>query len=84
MIKYGTPVIASSGYVAQVDKEHCAACRKCENACPFEAVQVDGSAVIDWKACMGCGVCAGQCPEEAISLVRDEKKGVPMDVRLMK
>jgi ferredoxin len=32
---------------------------------------------------MGCGVCEGQCTTGAISLLRDERKGMPMDVRLM-
>ena len=84
MVKYGTPVIAASGYVARVDKTLCAACGNCVEACPFEAIRVDETAVVNWEACMGCGVCAGQCPKEAISLAPDEKKGTPLDVRLMK
>ena len=32
---------------------------------------------------MGCGVCASQCPVEGLSLVRDERKGVPLDVRVL-
>jgi ferredoxin len=32
---------------------------------------------------MGCGACEPQCPQEAISLVRDEAKGEPLDVRLL-
>jgi len=84
MVKYGASVIASSGYVARVDGSLCAACGKCEAICPFEAIQVDKTAVVNWETCMGCGVCVGQCPGEAISLERDEKKGVPMDVRIMK
>ena len=84
MVKYGTPpMMASSGYVAQVDEALCAACATCEDACPFEAIQVNGTAVVNWEACMGCGVCVGQCPNEAMSLVRDERKGVPLDVRLL-
>ena len=83
MVKHGAPMVASSGYVAQVDDALCAACGTCQEACPFEAIQVDGTAVVNWEACMGCGVCVGQCPNEAMSLVRDEKKGVPLDVRLL-
>ncbi len=77
------PVLASSGYVAQVDETLCAACATCEDACPFKAIQVNETSVVNWEACMGCGVCVGQCPDEAMSLVRDERKGVPMDVRLL-
>ena len=83
MVKHGAPMVASSGYVAQVDETYCAACATCEDACPFEAIQVNGTAVVNWEACMGCGVCVGQCPNEAMLLVRDEKKGVPLDVRLL-
>ena len=83
MVKYGAPVIASSGYVARVDEKLCAACGKCETVCPFEAIQVDKKAVVSWEACMGCGVCVDQCLREAISLSLDEKKGVPMDVRII-
>lgn len=32
---------------------------------------------------MGCGVCVRQCPNEAMSLVRDERKDIPLDVRLL-
>ena len=32
---------------------------------------------------MGCGVCVGRCPIEAMTLVRDERKGIPLDVRLL-
>jgi ferredoxin len=83
MVKYGIPMMASSGYVAQVDETLCAACAACEDACPFRAIQVNEMSVVNWEACMGCGVCVRQCPNEAMSLVRDERKGVPLDVRLL-
>lgn len=40
-------------------------------------------AQVDWDACMGCGACESQCPEECVDLVRDERKGMPLDVRLL-
>jgi ferredoxin len=83
MVEYGSPLLASSGYVARVDQEVCAACATCEGACPFKAIRVDETAVVNWDACMGCGVCEGQCPNGAISLVQDERKGTPLDVRLL-
>lgn len=83
MTKYGIPVIVPSGYVALVDEENCDACATCEDACPFGAITMDEAAVIDWETCMGCEVCVGQCPNEAISLKRNEKRGTPLDVRLM-
>jgi ferredoxin len=83
MVQYGIPMIASSGYVAQVDKSLCTACEICTNACAFKAIQVHETAVVNWDACMGCGVCVEQCPNEAMSLVRDDRKGKPLDVRLL-
>ncbi len=83
MTRHGIPLMASSGYVAQVDEILCAACGTCEQACPFEAIEVEEMAIVNWEACMGCGVCVGQCPNEAMSLVRDERKGEPLDVRAL-
>jgi NAD-dependent dihydropyrimidine dehydrogenase PreA subunit len=83
MVRYGNPMVASSGYVAKVDDKLCAACGACESACPFNAIKVEESANVTWEKCMGCGVCEGQCPNGAISLVRDERKGIPLDVRLL-
>jgi ferredoxin len=83
MTKHGIPMMAPSGYVAQVDETLCSACTTCEDTCPFEAIQVDATAVVKWEACMGCGVCVDSCPSDAISLRRDERKGVPLDVRLL-
>ncbi len=80
MVEHGVPMVASSGYVAQVDEGACIACGDCEEACPFGAVQVNGRAAVSWARCMGCGVCEGRCETGAVRLVRDPRKGVPMDV----
>lgn len=76
----GVPMITSSGYVAQVDDKRCQACGKCQDACPFGAIQVDGVSHVTWDLCMGCGVCEGLCSNGALSLMRDERKGIPLDV----
>ena len=83
MTQYGIPMVASSGYVAQVDETLCTGCSTCEEACPFEAIQMNETAIVNREVCMGCGVCVGQCPNEAMSLVRDERKGMPLDIRLL-
>lgn len=75
------PSVASSGYVATLDASLCNACGVCADACPFDALKVNGCATLDWGKCMGCGVCVDQCAMEAMSLVRDERKGIPLDVR---
>lgn len=83
MVKYGMGNIASSGYVARVDGERCDGCGRCEASCPFGAAKVNGLSIVSWEKCMGCGVCEGQCPQQAITLVRDERKGLPFDVRML-
>jgi Pyruvate/2-oxoacid:ferredoxin oxidoreductase delta subunit len=78
----GTPMLASSGYVAAVDAELCADCGTCTEFCQFAAIAVDdGSARIDAAACMGCGVCVAHCPQEAISLQRDPARGEPLEIQ---
>jgi ferredoxin len=80
--QHGTPMLASSGYVAQVDEGVCAACGTCADSCQFAAISVDdGSARVDGAACMGCGVCVAHCPQEAISLRRDPAKGEPLEIQ---
>jgi ferredoxin len=78
----GTPMIASSGYVARVDADLCAGCETCAGHCQFAAISVNGGgAVIDAAACMGCGVCVAHCPQEAIELVREPGKGEPLEIQ---
>lgn len=83
MVKHGSPMLAASGYVAQVDEDACAGCGTCEMRCPFDAIHVDGWAVVDWQKCMGCGICESQCTVQGITLVRDERRGIPLDVRAL-
>jgi Pyruvate/2-oxoacid:ferredoxin oxidoreductase delta subunit len=78
----GTPMLASSGFVAQVDTDLCAACGTCIEFCQFAAISLDdGFAEVDTSACMGCGVCVAHCPQEAISLLRDPTKGGPLEIQ---
>ena len=73
-------MIASSGFVAQIDPDRCAACGDCEAACPFDAIHVNGAAVVDTNKCMGCGVCGVTCDLEIPILVRDVRKPLPLDL----
>jgi len=83
MMQFGVPWLTSSGYVAKVDASSCEACGTCEKSCHYNAITVGEVAAVVWDKCMGCGVCEVKCPNQAMSLVRDEKKGVPFDVRAM-
>jgi len=77
----GTPMLASSGYVSQVDQELCIGCGDCNSYCQFDALEVvDDKTRVIYEKCMGCGVCVSKCEEGALSLVRDQAKGVPLEI----
>lgn len=83
-MRRGFAMMTSSGYAASIDRSLCADCGDCAEACPFEALHSNGGGVeLDWDKCMGCGVCEAMCQTGAITLARDERKGVPMDVRTL-
>ena len=47
----------------------CIACKKCEKACPSDAIHViDLLAVVDFDRCTACGMCVDVCPQECIDL----------------
>ncbi len=56
--------------VAEVDKDFCISCRRCEKECPKEAIKIvdEEGAVVDEINCDGCGICASCCPTEAIDI----------------
>jgi Pyruvate/2-oxoacid:ferredoxin oxidoreductase delta subunit len=77
----GTPMLASSGYVAQVDEGICSSCNECEEYCQFGALEViNGSKCVDEELCMGCGVCVNKCAQSAISLRLEPSKGIPLQI----
>jgi Pyruvate/2-oxoacid:ferredoxin oxidoreductase delta subunit len=77
----GTPMLASSGYISQVDEQLCIGCGDCTSYCQFHALEVvDGTNHVLYDACMGCGICTSKCQQQALSLVRDEAKGVPLEI----
>jgi NAD-dependent dihydropyrimidine dehydrogenase PreA subunit len=79
--KNGTPMLASSGYVSEVDHDLCIGCGICSEFCQFDAIKmIDGLTGIDHEKCMGCGVCGNKCEQKAITLKRDPAKGEPLDI----
>jgi ferredoxin len=80
----GTPMLASSGYVAQVDVDLCVGCGICVGSCQFSALSLaagDNAAIVSAAACMGCGVCVSKCAQGALSLTRDPSKGEPLEIQ---
>ncbi len=87
MLGGAVPILAPSGYVAEVndDCNGCAACA--DKTCNFYAITMDENkqkAVIDLAKCMGCGVCVDVCPTKAIQLRREPSKGEPLDLDELK
>ena len=78
----GTPMLASSGFIAQVDQDLCTGCATCTEYCQFQALSLTASytATVDTCACMGCGVCTSKCPNGALSLAPFPEKGVPLEI----
>ncbi len=84
MVKFGSPQMASSGYVIEANADLCEACGRCVETCPFEALSLaDDQVAMDWEKCMGCGVCVDQCPNKGLTLKRDERKGMPLEVETL-
>lgn len=80
--KRGTPMLASSGYLAEIDQDVCIGCESCQPYCQFDALYTneDESTSADPEKCMGCGVCVAQCPTDAISLQLAPEKGIPLEI----
>lgn len=62
----------------EIDRQKCIFCKKCEVACPKDAIYVvkpiQGFIQLDTDLCPeGCQVCADICPSEAISFGEDGK-----------
>jgi ferredoxin len=73
-------VVARSAFVCQVDADLCAACGECVAACSFQALSIDGVAVVDVLRCAGCGICVTHCPQDALILGRrTEAETPPLD-----
>jgi Pyruvate/2-oxoacid:ferredoxin oxidoreductase delta subunit len=77
----GKPMLAPSGYIAQIDDLKCEVCGDCQEYCQFGALGlVDGANTVDEQLCMGCGVCVSKCQEGAISLRLEPSKGIPLEI----
>jgi len=56
--------------VRRICKVGCIGCKRCEKACPVDAIHVvDDLAHIDYEKCQGCGDCAETCPTKCITVV---------------
>ena len=77
----GTPMLASSGFVSDVDPALCTGCGSCVALCQFHALTlIDGISTVNSEACMGCGVCVSHCGYGAPQLRRDPSRGEPLEI----
>ena len=77
----GTPMLAASGYISQVDADLCIGCGDCVEACQFGAISLNEfCAVVSGQDCMGCGICESICLQGAHTLLRDPSKGEPLEI----
>ena len=73
--------ITTSGLVAEVNPDTCIGCGKCEEVCPYNAIELTEiikefediemiikKSSINSALCKGCGTCAATCPIGAISI----------------
>lgn len=67
----------------QVDAERCTGCGDCIDACPNDALNLDGGrAAIDQASCAGCQTCVDVCPTGAIIVVEvPDTEVVPIPVQ---
>jgi ferredoxin len=81
----GTPMLASSGYLARVDEDLCTGCQTCAGTCQFQALSFQSGFVaeVDPVICMGCGICIDKCPNGALSLQRATEKGIPLELKTL-
>lgn len=79
----GTPMLASSGYTARLDKSVCIQCGACIEVCSFGAITNQEEMVIDAAKCMGCGVCVNHCPTNAIQLELTPTRGKPLEIQAL-
>ena len=58
---------------ALVNAEECTSCEACVEACPTEAITMNGDeiAVVDPDLCSDCEECVEECPPEAIAMVEE-------------
>ena len=55
-----------------VDVARCVGCKRCERACAFGGIVVEGRLARPTDACTLCGGCVEACPVDAIAIERDE------------
>lgn len=77
----GSGEMVTSGLVAEVNEDLCIGCGRCEEVCPYNAIELIDKEMtfedyiitikksnINSALCKGCGTCGAQCPLSAIDI----------------
>ncbi|OUN89391.1 electron transfer flavoprotein subunit alpha [[Collinsella] massiliensis] len=64
----------------RIDADRCVGCKRCERACAFGGVVVEGRLAHATDACTLCGACVDACPVGAIAV---ERGGAPAQGRAL-
>lgn len=70
-------VLMAVYFTRKTDEDECTGCGDCVEACPVEALKLEGDfPAVDLEWCIGCGVCGTVCPNEAVRIVlRPDRSG---------
>ncbi|MFX1273696.1 MAG: hydrogenase iron-sulfur subunit [Promethearchaeota archaeon] len=61
----------------ELDETRCGLCSLCVNACPYNAITIEGEKInIDKFKCKGCGTCVSVCPTNAIEMNIDTNEKI--------
>lgn len=81
------PMMAGTGYIAEIDQDKCIKCGICEKKCNFLAISKDaeGAFHVEADLCRGCEACVTFCKKDAITLnLVDAEVLAPFDIKALK
>jgi heterodisulfide reductase subunit A len=91
--------LLSEGAISEVDEEMCRGCGRCEEICPYKAIELHEREIaletrtiktikahVNPGVCKGCGLCVVTCPVSAIKIshFQNETISAQVDAILMK